>query len=307
MTSNLDLELILSARRIRCVEEEIARRYPEGNMRCPTHLSIGQEIVASAAGLFMRDVDFAVSTHRAHAHYLAKGGSLRAMLGEIYGQEFGCSKGRGGSMHLADASIGFMGSSAIVGNSIPIGVGLGKVAKMTSDKNVSVVFFGEGATEEGVFYESLNLAATLELPVIFICENNGLSVYSDMSPRQPLSRDNIKIANAMGVKGVRGDSSELDNLMPPMQQAFEYCRNTRSPIFLEVTTTRYLEHCGPNRDDHLGYRDLEQLRKAEENDLLDKLEREMMSKGKISSKEVTRIRESVIAEFDSVEEDLVKL
>ena len=305
MIINLEPQLVRTARKIRFVEEEIARRYPDGKMRCPTHLSIGQEIVAAAVGAFMRNKDYAVSTHRAHAHYLAKGGSLRAMLGEIYGQESGCSKGRGGSMHLADVSVGFMGSSAIVGNSIPVGVGLGKAAKMNSEDGISVIFFGEGATEEGVFYESVNLAATLALPVMFICENNGLSVYSDLSKRQAPSRDNAEIVRAMGVKSLSGDSYQIGNLVGPIREAFEYCRNSREPVFVELSTTRYLEHCGPNRDDHLGYRNLTDLRQAEKNDLLNKLEGELISNGKVSEKEISSIYKGVIDDFDFVESNLV--
>ena len=171
-------ELLFQMKRIRHVEEKIAARYHEGKMRCPTHLSIGQEAVASAVGLSLRRDDFAISTHRAHAHYLGKGGNLQAMIAEIYGRATGCSGGRGGSMHLIDLSAGFVGSTAIVGNSIPIGVGLGLSAKLHGTEQISCVFLGDGAIEEGVFYESANFAVVKRLPVLFLCENNFYSVYS---------------------------------------------------------------------------------------------------------------------------------
>jgi len=124
MTPDISKQLLFQMKRIRFVEEEIARRYSEGEMRCPTHLSIGQEAVAAAVGLALGQKDLAVSGHRAHAHYLGKGGDLKAMIAEIYGKSTGCSHGKGGSMHLIDESVGFMGSTAIVGGTVPVGVGL---------------------------------------------------------------------------------------------------------------------------------------------------------------------------------------
>ena len=138
--------------RIRAVEQEIAKRYHEGKMRCPTHLSVGQEAVPAAFSEIVLKNDFAVSSHRGHAHYLAKGGNLKAMIAEIYGKKTGCSKGKGGSMHLNDLSVNFMGTSAIVGNSIPIGVGLALAAKIKKTKQISFIFHGDAAVEEGVFF-----------------------------------------------------------------------------------------------------------------------------------------------------------
>ena len=162
--------------RIRHIESEIASRYKEGEMRCPTHLSIGQECVPSVIGELTTSEDKAVSTHRCHAHYLGKGGNLKKMISEIYGRKTGCSQGKGGSMHLIDKDAGFMGSSAIVGNSIAIGTGIGLSLKLKKLENISIVYLGEGATEEGVFYESINFAALKNLNVAFICENNLYSV-----------------------------------------------------------------------------------------------------------------------------------
>ena len=170
---NIDISALkaiyLRAFRIRTVEEEIVKRYSEQEMRCPTHLSIGQELVPSIYAEFISTNDYAVSTHRAHAHYLAKGGNLKKMIAEIYGKVTGCSKGLGGSMHLIDESVGFMGSTAIVGGTIPIGVGLGLSIQIKNENKISTVFLGDGAIEEGVFYESLNFAVLRELPVLFIC------------------------------------------------------------------------------------------------------------------------------------------
>ncbi|NBW52030.1 MAG: thiamine pyrophosphate-dependent dehydrogenase E1 component subunit alpha, partial [Betaproteobacteria bacterium] len=194
MKPDIAKQLLHQMRRIRHVELEIARRYGEGKMRCPTHLSVGQEAVAAAVGLALRQTDLAVSGHRAHAHYLAKGGSLPAMLAEIYGRVDGCSRGKGGSMHLVDESVGFMGSTAIVAGTIPVGVGLAYGIKCKKSDQVSCVFHGDATVEAGVFFESVNFAVVKRLPVLFVCENNLYSVYSPLSVRQPQGRSIAQMA-----------------------------------------------------------------------------------------------------------------
>ena len=170
---------------IRMIEEEIAKRYSENKMRCPTHLSIGQE--APAVGVFsaLQKSDWVFSGHRNHAHYLAKGGNLKAMISEIYGKSSGCCGGKGGSMHLTDKSSGFIGATPSVGSTIPIAVGAALTAKRIASNRIVSIFFGDGAMEAGVVHESMNFAATAKLPVLFICENNLYSVYSPLDVRQP--------------------------------------------------------------------------------------------------------------------------
>ena len=178
-------------KRIRHVEEEIAKKYHLGLMRCPTHLSVGQEGVASGVGLALKNTDLAVSGHRAHAHYMAKGGDINRMIAEIYGKVTGCSKGKGGSMHLVDETVGFMGSTAIVGGTVPIGVGLAYGMKIKKSKQLSCIFLGDAVIETGVFFESINFAIVKKLPILFICENNLYSVYSPLKVRQPKKRNII--------------------------------------------------------------------------------------------------------------------
>ncbi len=245
------LEMML---KIRMVEEEIANRYSEQKMRCPTHLSVGQEAVPAVLSQILRKDDFAVSTHRSHAHYIAKGGNLPRMVAEIYGKKTGCSRGKGGSMHLVDEAVGFMGSSAIVGNSIPIGVGLGLSLKLDKSENISVVYFGDGATEQGVYYEALNFAALKSLPVLFVCENNKYSVYSAESVRQPEGRSITKVAEAMGVPSINFDGNDTNKVFNNCKNAVVKIRNGLGPRLIECDTYRWLEHCGPNKDDHLDYR-----------------------------------------------------
>ena len=247
--------IYLRAFRIRMVEEEIALRYCEQEMRCPTHLSIGQELVSAIYGEFISKNDYAVSTHRAHAHYLAKGGDLRAMIAEIYGKVTGCSKGIGGSMHLVDETVGFMGSTAIVGGTIPVGVGLGLAIKIKQENKISTIFLGDGATEEGVFYESLNFTALKELPVLFICENNQYSVYSNLSVRQPKGRKVYNLTEAIGIKSSHANGYNIEDSYTKLKEAIEYVRIHKKPYFIELDTYRFREHCGPNFDNNLGYRE----------------------------------------------------
>ena len=259
MNDKLTLDLFREMYRIRVVEEAIADRYPEGKMRCPVHLSIGQELIPSIFSKIIRPSDFAVSTHRGHAHYLAKGGSLNAMIAEIYGKSTGCSKGKGGSMHLIDLDVNFMGTSAIVGNSIPVGVGLALSAQLKGTDQISVVFLGDGATEEGVFYESVNFAAVRKLPVLFICENNLYSVYSPLEVRQPKGRNIAKMVEGMGIRASSNDGTNIASSYQAMKDAVELVRSSGEPFFLEFSTYRWREHCGHSFDNHIGYRSEEEF------------------------------------------------
>ncbi len=259
MTMENSLNLFRQMYRIRAVEEEIAHRYPQGKMRCPVHLSIGQESIPAVFAETISKRDFAVSTHRGHAHYLAKGGNLNAMIAEIYGKATGCAKGKGGSMHLIDLNVNFMGTSAIVGNSIPVGVGLALSAQLKGTDQISCIFLGDGAIEEGVFYESVNFAAVRKLPVLFICENNLYSVYSPLSVRQPQGRSIAKMVEAMGVEIATGSGSDVLASQQLMQQAVNKVRAGSGPYFLEFSTYRWREHCGHSFDNDIGYRTQEEF------------------------------------------------
>lgn len=248
------IELYRRMLRIRLVEEEIASRYSEQKMRCPTHLSIGQE--ASAVGVCFRLTpdDKAYSSHRAHAHYLAKGGSLKQLIAELYGKSTGCTSGRGGSMHLCDLSAGFMASTAIVGNSIPLAVGHALHQKVHKQAGISLAFFGDGATEEGAFYESANFAAVKQLPVLFVCENNQYSVYSSLKDRQPEGRSITALSQAIGLTAKEVDGNDIEQVVSVVSELIEGVRKGAGPALIECHTYRHREHCGPNWDDQLGYR-----------------------------------------------------
>jgi len=239
--------------RIRLVEEAIAARYADQEMRCPVHLSVGQEATAVGVCAPLRDTDKVYSTHRSHAHYLAKGGDLKAMLAEIYGKAAGCCGGRGGSMHLFDASVGMELSVPIVGSSIPLATGAALAMQQRGEDNVAVVIVGDAAIEEGVFHESMNFAALNRLPVIFVCENNLFSIYTPLDQRQP-DRPITDLAEAHGVVSRQVDGNDIEAVYTTMEDAIARARAGEGPSFLVFETYRWFEHCGPNMDNHLGYR-----------------------------------------------------
>lgn len=242
------------ALRIRLIEEAIAAKYNEQEMRCPTHLSIGQELPPTIVSSFLSPKDKVYSSHRAHAHYLAKGGDLKKLIAELYGKKTGCTGGRGGSMHLTDLSVGFIASTAIVGNSIPLAVGNALHQKRLSPMSLTVSYFGEGATEEGAFYEAVNFAVVKNLPILFACENNRYSVYSSLNVRQPPQRHIFELAKAIGVRSFHTNGNELPQCYAATNNAIDHIRTGKGPAFIEYETYRHREHCGPNFDDDLNYR-----------------------------------------------------
>ena len=291
--------------KIRLAEETIAEKYSEQKMRCPTHLCIGQEAVSAAVGYALNKSDYAVSTHRSHGHYLGKGGDLNQMIAEIYGKETGCSKGYGGSMHLVDKSVGFMGSTAIVGNSIPVGIGLALASKLNKSDLVTAIFLGEGAIEEGVFAESVNFAAQSKLPVLFVCENNLYSVYSPLKVRQPEGRKNFKMVQSMGIDSYHCDGNNAMEVYNLTFDSVKKIRNKKNPVFLEFSTYRWREHCGPNFDNHLSYRSEEEFSFWRKTDPIKSFEKYLLNNRIICSEKIISIKfeiqNEVNAAFDFAE------
>ena len=239
--------------RIRRIEEALANRYAEQEMRCPMHLCIGQEAIAVGVCAALSRHDVVFGNHRAHGHYLAKGGNLNAMVAELYGRSTGCCGGRGGSMHLIDLDAGFLGATPIVGGTVPLAVGAAWAATLKGENKVSVVFFGDGCFEEGVVHESLNFAALHQLPMIFVCENNEFSVYTRLNERQP-DRPIFRIAEAHGLAAYSGNGNNVGEVLAIATNAINLARQGQGPQFIELSTYRWREHCGPNFDDDLNYR-----------------------------------------------------
>lgn len=241
--------------RLRVIEEGIAALYGEQEMRCPTHLSIGQEGTPVGIADHLRADDYAFSTHRSHGHYLAMGGDLKAMLAELYGKATGCCAGKGGSMHLTDRAAGFVGATPVVGATIPIAVGAALKLQLSGDEGrVAVAFFGDGAVEEGAFHEAANFAAVRKLPIVFCCENNLYSVYSPLRVRQPEGRRIVDLVRGYGLACWSGDGNDVREVHALAGEAVALSRGGGGPSFLEFATYRWRAHCGPKWDNDIGYR-----------------------------------------------------
>ena len=254
------LRLHASMYLIRYVEEKIAKEYSKGGMRCPVHLSIGQE--AAAVGvinhLFIKDKVF--SNHRCHAHYLAKGGSLRKMLSEIHGKDNGCVRGVGGSMHLQDIDKGLEVSIPIVSSALPLATGFALTQKRKEKKGITVIYLGDAALEEGIFHECANFSSLHNLPLLIVCENNLFSVYTELKKRQ--IDDNFKrYADTFKIPYLRLDGNKIDNVYKMSKKAVDHVRLGKGPFFLQLDTYRFREHCGPSYDDHLNYRNKKEVSK----------------------------------------------
>lgn len=240
--------------RIRRLQERIETSYIEDQMQTPVHLSIGQEAISVGVCSVLEKADYISSNHRGHAHYLAKGGDMRALVAELHCRETGCARGRGGSMHLVDTRVGHMGSSAIVGGGIPIGTGLGLASAMLGQGLVSVVFFGDGAADEGVLYESLNFAMLRKLPVVFVLENNGWSVCSPTATRHAGGNVFHK-ADRKLLQSAKLDGNDVLAVRRAAGRAVARARRGDGPGFIECSTYRILGHAGCAAQDATGYRD----------------------------------------------------
>jgi TPP-dependent pyruvate/acetoin dehydrogenase alpha subunit len=251
--------------RIRRVEEEVAKTYPTDKIKSPVHLSIGQEAIAVGVCDALRPSDIVFASYRGHAAYLAKGGDLRKMVAELFGKATGCAKGKGGSMHLIDVSHGVMGSSAVVGTTLPNAAGYAYALRFRNSDAIVAVFFGDGATDEGVFYETLNFAALKRLPLLFVCENNSYAIHTHQLKRQPQAN----IAQRAEAFGVPSETlpDDIDVVRDRIGKAVERIRAGESgPMLFECMTYRWREHVGPGEDYHLGYRTAEEAADWIQND-----------------------------------------
>ncbi len=252
-------QIYRSLYRIRRVEEEVARIYPTDKIKSPVHLSIGQEAVAVGVCEALDTQDVVFGTYRSHAYYLAKGGDLRSMIAELYGKASGAARGKGGSMHLADVAHGVMGASAVVATTIPHAVGYAYAMKYTGQPRVTVCFFGDGATDEGVFYESLNFAALKAVPLVFVCENNSYAIHTHISRRQSRSESLVDRVCTYGMPAERIEANDVLKIHERVTMAVQALRSGQpGPFFFECMTYRWKEHVGPGEDYDLGFRSREE-------------------------------------------------
>jgi len=280
------------------IEEAIAKHYPKQQMRCPVHFSIGQEAIAVGVCEALKKEDYVLSCHRSHAHYLAKGGSLPKLISEIMGKETGVCLGRGGSMHLTDLESGFIASTPILGGTIPIATGIAFASQYKNENRITTVFFGDGSTEEGVWPETLNFAILKKLPVIFVCENNFLSVCTQLSERQGNKRDRVEIAKAHGLWAKKGYGNDVEEVYRLTKEAKEALIERQEPVFLEFDTYRFLEHCGPNEDYDEGYRSLNEIKKWLENCPLKVFDRKNKDFLNESKEEINLMKKNIKKEIE---------
>lgn len=241
------IEIYESMLKIRLTEEKLIELHSEQLMKSPHHYYNGQEAVAVGVSAALANDDYVFSTHRSHGHYIAKGGDLNKFMAEMYCKIDGCSRGKGGSMHLIDTTVGHMGSSAIVSGSIPIATGAGWAFQLQNKKNVAVSYFGDGASDEGVLYESLNFAALKKLPVIFVYENNFFASFSKVSARQALE-DIARRAESFGVPGRKIDGNNIIEVYNTAKEAVIRAKEGKGPTLIEATTYRFKGHCGGDDD-----------------------------------------------------------
>ena len=290
--------LFSSLLKLRMTENEIAKKYSEQEMRCPVHLSIGQEAAAVGVCSNLDLQDQVYSTHRCHSHYLAKGGNLRSMISELYGKRSGCCGGRGGSMHLMDPSVGMMLSLPIVASIIPIAVGAALSLKLKKKKNVISVFFGDAAVEEGVFHESANFASLNKLPIVFVCENNKYSCFTKINERQP-SEDITRLAKCHNISNLRMNGNNLINVYEKSKMIIQQIKKKPEPFFLQLDTYRHVEHCGPNSDDNLNYRGKSELNNWLKDDPLENFIKFLKGENEFDQKIVNEINDKIMIEINS--------
>jgi len=213
----------------------------------------------------LRPDDIVAPTYRSHAAYLAKGGDLNAMFAELYGKGSGCSRGKGGSMHMIDINHGILGASAVVGTTIPIAVGYSLALEREGKGRVAVAFFGDGGTEEGVFYESLNFAALHRLPVLFVCENNSFAIHTPIEKRWATQRLCERV-ETFGMPARLIEDSDVLEIRRRVGEFIDPMRSGGGPAFLECQTYRWREHVGPGEDYDAGYRNRTELVKWQTGD-----------------------------------------
>jgi len=231
--------------RIRLCEESFVEPILSREIHTPCHLYSGEEAVAVGLCSALSSTDYVFGNHRSHGHFLAKGGSMKAMMAEIYCRDSGCSRGRGGSMHLIAPDVGMLGSAPIVAGTISLAVGAALASSIRRDRRVAVSFFGDGAVGEGVFYESLNFAALKKLPVIFACENNLYATHMPVRECR-VNRPIFRIAESFGIETCSVDGNDVLQVYEAGRKAVESCREDSGPVFMEFMTYRFRGHVGPD-------------------------------------------------------------
>ena len=272
---------------IRRFEEAVDEMFARGLLYGTMHLSIGQEASATGACLALRDDDVITSTHRGHGHCIAKGADLGRMMAELLARDSGYCRGRGGSMHIADVSKGNLGANGIVAGGIPIAVGAGLALKLQGTDKVALSFFGDGATSEGAFHESVNLAAIWDLPVVFVCENNHYGMSMSVEEVSRLERVADRAAG-YGIPGVTVDGNDVQAVYDAATEAVATARAGRGPTLIEAITYRWKGH---SKSDKNLYRTREEIESWRQRDPLDRFEQAILEAKSLDEDEIKQVRD----------------
>ena len=282
---------------IRRFEEASGRLYMQGLIRGFLHLYIGEEAVAVGAISLLEPQDYVITHYRDHGHALARGMDPKACMAELCGRATGSSGGKGGSMHLFDANLHFMGGHAIVGGQMPIGVGMALGIKMKKQNGVVMVFFGDGAVNEGEFHESLNLASLWKLPVVFMLENNLYGMGSHVDMTHAAGRDIYNSAEYYKIPATQVDGMDLIAVREATSFAIDRVRAGNGPVFLEAMTYRYRGH---SMADPVNYREMDEVEEWRINDPIDRFKTLAIGEGLITAGELEEIDSQVADEIDEV-------
>lgn len=283
--------------RIRVFENRTADLVEAGEVKTPCHLYVGQEAVAAGVCAALTRADYVWGGHRSHGHYLAKGGDLKLMMAEIFCKHTGCSEGRGGSMHLFAPEVGVLGTVPLVAATIPLAVGAALAAKLRKDGRVSVPFFGDGATEEGHFHESMNLAGVYKLPVVFVCENNFYASHLGLLERR-VSDNIVRSGDAHGVPAESVDGNDVGAVMDAAERAVARARRGEGPTLIECRTFRWRGHVGASFDMDVGVRRKDELDAWRAKDPIVRLRRHLETLG-MPAGELDRIDREAAEEVEA--------
>lgn len=292
------LELYRRMLRVRRFEEKAADCFTKGKLAGNIHLCIGQEASVVGANAALRDTDYITSTHRGHGHLIAKGAKSDRMLAELFGKSTGYCGGKGGSMHAADVSLGILGANGIVGAGIPIATGSGLTSKIKKTDEVTLCFFGDAASNQGTFHESINMAAAWDLPVVYLCENNNYGVSTEI--HRVIKTENIAVrAKAYDIPGITVDGCDVLAVYEAVKEAVEYARSGKGPYLVETMVYRWMGHY---LGDPAKYRPDSYLEKGHENDPIRKFKERLLEEKTADEKELEAVEKEMEDEIEAAYE-----
>ncbi|MFH1728857.1 MAG: thiamine pyrophosphate-dependent dehydrogenase E1 component subunit alpha [Pseudomonadota bacterium] len=299
-SKELLLNLYKSMLKMRICEESLVNPIIEREIQCPCHLYSGEEAIAASFGELLEKEDYVLGNHRSHGHYLAKGGNLKEMIAEIFCKDSGCSRGKGGSMHLIDTRVGMLGSAPIVAGTISLALGVALASKIRKDNRVSVSFFGDGATGEGVLYESLNFAALNKLPIIFACENNFYSTHLHIKEIR-VENDIKDVGSSLGIQSYLVDGNDVLETYKVIKESVDLIKNGNGPVFIEFHTYRLRGHVGPDdnlQGEHTDIRPKEEIEAWVKKDPVIRIEKYLLENNLLDDNEKFEIKKQIEIEIN---------